>query len=209
MQLMDRSVKNFSEELASSSPAPGGGTIAAVNGVFAAGLGEMVCALSSQSQDPNAQAVMRSAADALKAARERLLALADEDTEAFNRVMEAYRLPKATDGEKVLRKEKIAQAVVGATRVPMDTAAQAIAVCNLLARIAVYANSNVLSDCGVAIECARTAAWGAFMNVAINLPGVKDEKLAAAFAVELDSLKKELSFYYDAASAVMSKRFAY
>lgn len=210
MQLVDLTVKEFSEELASSSPAPGGGTIAAINGAFAAGLGKMVCALTlKKPKEPEAEAVLENAAGALDAARERLLALADEDTQAFRQVMAAYRLTKETEAQKAQRTEAIAQAMAEATRVPMETAAQAVAVCNVLARIAVYANDNVLSDCGMAIECARSAALGAFMNVAINLPGVRDSVRAAAFASKLDSLKKQASLCYRDASSVMAERFPY
>lgn len=210
MILMDMTVTDFAAELASLSPAPGGGTIAAVNGVFAAGLGSMVCALSLRKpKDADAEAVLDKAKAAMDLARARLLSLADEDTEAFNRVMAAYKLPKETPEEKAARSQAIGLANIGATQVPLETAEKCVQVCRGLEGVAACANDNVMSDCGVALECAKTGALGAFMNVAINLPGVKDEAVAADMRHRLDAMKAELDAGYRAAKATLDERFPY
>ncbi len=209
MILMDMTVKDFTAELASASPAPGGGTIAAVNGAFAAGLGAMACAVSLKKAEAEEAAHLQPAAKVLLEAKDLLLQLADDDTEAFNVVMAAFKLPKDTDEQMAARKKAIAAANVGATEVPMQTAGAAVGVCEALEQVVRFANPNVMSDCGVAVECAKTAALGAFMNVAINLPGVKDEKIAGEFRTKLDALKKKLDFHYASATAVLKERFEY
>lgn len=210
MVLMDMTVRDFVAELASSSPAPGGGTIAATNGSFAAGLGEMICQLTLQNpKEAGAETALPQLRDKLKKARQRLIELADEDTEAFNQVMAAFRLPKQTEGEKETRRTKIAEANTGATKVPLETAKEAVAVCEHLEEAVKHVNENVLSDCGVGIECARTAAIGAFMNVAINLPGIKDEAMRSRFESSLKDLKQRLERSYQAAAQSLSGRFTY
>lgn len=210
MLLMDMTVKGFVEELGSASPAPGGGTIAAVNGAFAAGLGTMVCQLTLRKpKNEEAPAHLEPAQRVLDEARARLLQYADDDTEAFNQVMEAFKLPKDTEEQVAVRKAAIAAANAQATTVPMLTAEKSVAVCEALGQVVRFANDNVMSDCGVALECAKTAATGALMNVAINLPGVKDEAQAAQFAEKLDALKKKRDFHYDSATAILRERFTY
>ena len=209
MLLMDMTVKDFASELASSSPAPGGGTIAAVSGSFAAGLGSMICALTlNRPKDPTGPDQLPAAMERFHQIRARMVELADEDTAAFNRVMEAFQLPKNTDAEKTARKAKIAEATLYAAQVPMETAGLAVEVCRLLRQAAAIVNDNVLSDCGVGIECARTAALGAFMNVSINLPGVKDEAQASALRERLDSLRAELEDCYASAARLLKERGA-
>lgn len=175
--LVKMKVDEFVEELASSSPAPGGGTIAAVSGAFAAGLGAMVCALTlGNPKYPEAQPFLPEVQEKLDALRARFLELADEDTEAFNRVMAAYKLPKETEEEKEQRKAAVAQANIGAAQVPLMTAQAAVEVLTLLPEVITHGNVNTISDCGVAMECARTAAVGALMNVDVNLPSIRDEE---------------------------------
>lgn len=210
MLLMDMTVKDFVEELASLSPAPGGGTIAAVNGAFAASLGAMVCALTLRKpKNPDAPAHLEPAMKVLAEARALLVQYADDDTAAFNQVMASFKLPKETDEEISVRKKAIADANVQATFVPMQTSEKSVAVCEAMEQVTRFANDNLMSDCGVAIECARTAALGAFMNVSINLPGIKDEKLAAVFAARLEVLKKKLKFHNKRATGILKERFEY
>ncbi len=210
MLLMDMTVRDFTEELASISPAPGGGTIAAVNGAYAAGLGYMACALTLR-KPKNEEAPANLEPVALRLAEVKLLFMqyADDDTAAFNKVMAAFKLPKETEAEQAARKQAIAEANLLATQVPLQTARLATEVCEALPNVVQYANGNVLSDCGVAVECARTGALGAFMNVGINLPGVKDEKAAAEFAAELENLKKRLAAAYEKGTGALRERFEY
>ncbi len=210
MILMDMTVKDFVAELASSSPAPGGGTIAAVNGSFAAGLGIMVCALTLRKpKNEEAPKHLESIQKMLCDAKESFVQYADDDTEAFNQVMAAFKLPKETESDIAERKKAIAAANIVATNVPLQTAELAVSVCEALKQVALFANGNVMSDCGVAVECAKTAALGAFMNVAINLPGIKDEALAADMGARLEALKEKLNLCHASAVAVLKERFEY
>lgn len=207
---MDMKVKDFVTELASNSPAPGGGTIAAVNGSFAAGLGEMTCLLTIPKEiDDERKAKLTDLHDRLTQARQRLVQLADEDTEAFNQVMAAFRLAKATDEEKSVRKQAIAQANLGATMVPAETAECSLEVLQILGQAVSLVNDNVLSDCGVALSCAKTAADGAAMNVAINLPGVKDEVKKAEFEGALKRIRGEAQAAFDEAMKIFETRFVW
>lgn len=208
MELMAMPVKEFVAELASLSPAPGGGTIAATNGAFAAALGAMVCKLTLRKpKEEKATERLAGISDVLEESARRFLVYADKDTEAFNEVMAAFALPKNSSEELEARKAAIALANIGATEVPMATATLAVEVCEKLAGIVVYANSNVLSDCGVALQCAKAAACGAFMNVEINLPGIKDEAVAQEFAEKLSALKERLEAVFSAANQVFTSRF--
>ncbi len=210
MILMKMTVEDFAAELASSSPAPGGGTIAATAGAFAAGLGAMVCRLTiGNDKYPEAQEVLPTALKVLDQAREKLIELADADTDAFNQVMAAFQMPKNTEQEKALRKEAIAAANLEATKIPMQTAETAVAVGEALVQVIRFGNTNALSDCGVGIECARTAAQGAFMNIAINLPSIKDPKLATEFTAKKEELAKCSAFFYESAISVLKEKLGY
>jgi len=210
MILMKMTVEDFAAELASASPAPGGGTIAATAGAFAAGLGAMVCRLTIGNEKyPDAQEVLPTALNVLDQAKDTFIYLADADTDAFNKVMAAFQLPKDTEKEKSVRKEAIAAANLEATKIPMQTAETAVSVGEALVQVIRFGNSNALSDCGVAIECARTAAQGAFMNIAINLPSVKDPDLAMEFTAKKEELAKCSNFFYESAIAVLKEKLNY
>lgn len=208
--LVKMKVDEFVEELASSSPAPGGGTISAVTGAFAAGLGAMVCGLTlGNPKYPDAQPFLPDVKEKLDALQKRFLELADEDTDAFNQVMAAYKLPKDTDEEKESRKAAIAQANIAAARVPMVTAESAVEVLHLLPEVITYGNVNTISDCGVAMECAHTAALGALMNVAINLPSIKDEKELRQLTDRKKALRKKLDSAYKSGVGVLALKLDY
>ncbi len=195
--LMDLSVKDFLSELASTSPAPGGGTIAALNGAMAAALGSMVCGLTIGNEKyPEAQNILPTAKELLEKLGMDFALLADEDTAAFNKVMAAYKLPKATEEEKTARRLAIQAANLEATNIPMKTAENAIAVAEALVQVARYGNQNAASDCGVALECAKAAATGALMNVSINLPSLKDTLLTEEYLKKKAELEKKMSYFY-------------
>jgi formiminotetrahydrofolate cyclodeaminase len=174
--LVERTVTGFVDEVASESPAPGGGSSAALAGSIAAGLIGMVCRLSVDKQGlaatPQELAAAMRTSDEL---RVRLLALVDEDTAAFDRVMDAIRLPKATDEEKTARREALAAATLFAAEVPRETLRACRRVLDVAASLAGRANPAAASDLGVAIELARAGAEGALLNVAINLASLPDD----------------------------------
>jgi len=169
-RLIESTVRAFDEELASASAAPGGGSAAALSGSLAAALVAMVCRLSLGRADVAATdeelTETLAAADGL---RSRLLELVDEDTAAFDAVMDAVRLPKTDEAERAARGAALTSATLGAAAVPLETLAAARQTLALAAALAGRANPATASDLGVAVQLARAAAEGALLNVAINL----------------------------------------
>jgi formiminotetrahydrofolate cyclodeaminase len=183
----DQQVSAFLDALASAEPTPGGGTAAAIAGAMGASLLMMVAGLTkSRTGSEEERVALAEARASLTSVRERLIALADEDTEAFNQVMAAYRLPKATDGEKAARTDAIQQALKAATTTPLDTLRAASDGLRLGAIVKERGNPSAASDADVGLGLLRAAAEGAAANVNINLESIQDEafKKAAIDSVE-------------------------
>ena len=183
--LVDLTCRGFAEETASESPAPGGGSISAYMGALAAALGTMVANLSAHK--PGWDDLWETFSDAAEEGQillKSLLALVDEDTAAFNRIMDAYKLPKATDEEKEARTQAIQDATLYATEVPLRTMKAAHSVFPLLRRMAETGNPASVSDAGVGALAARSAVLGAFLNVRINAKGLKNRDLADRLLAE-------------------------
>ena len=183
--LVDLTCRGFAEETASESPAPGGGSISAYMGALAAALGTMVANLSAHK--PGWDDLWETFSDAAEEGQillKSLLALVDEDTAAFNRIMDAFKLPKATDEEKEARTQAIQDATLYATEVPMRTMKAAHSVFPLLRRMAETGNPASVSDAGVGALAARSAVLGAFLNVRINAKGLKNRDLADRLLAE-------------------------
>jgi formiminotetrahydrofolate cyclodeaminase len=196
MNLADLSVRAFVQELASEQPAPGGGSVAALAGSLAAALCAMVARLTvgrkNQEKDWPAMASVRDQAEMLKT---ELLELVDADTEAYNQVTAAYRLPKGNEEENSRRKAAIQSALQEAAQVPLKTL-KALSRMPELARQAVeVGNPNCLTDAGVALQLIRAGAFGAAYNVRINAAALKDRKEAETLLTEtetaLQQIKKE------------------
>lgn len=156
----------------------GGGTASAVAGAMAAALAAMVARLSIGPNAAEPEAVYRETAQAAGELREALLAGAEEDARSFDAVMAAFRLPKATDAEKDVRRAAIQEATVHATRVPLHNAERCAAVLALAVRLEGRSNPRALSDLQSAGYLARAGLLGCLANVDINLPGIKDEAIA-------------------------------
>lgn len=169
-------VRDFQTALASSSPTPGGGTAAAISLGQASALTIMVCDLTIGKDKwsngwPIAEKAMLSAVKIMTRAGE----LADEDSDAFDDVMASFRLPKATEEEKLSRREAIRNATLLATEKPFETAKLALELLELLPELAAKGNANAVSDVGVAGLLASAACKGALFNVDINLPGLPED----------------------------------
>ena len=175
--------------LSSPDPTPGGGTAAAIAGAMGTSLLVMVTGLAkSKGNTDDEKAALAAARGHLEPIVSRLMQLADDDTEAFNAVMAAYRLPKATDDEKAARTQAIQRALRGATDVPLDTLrAYASAIGHSLA-VAQHGNRSAASDAGVAIGLLKAAAEGAAANVRINLGSLKDQDYKASVEREVADL---------------------
>lgn len=188
-KLVDLTVKGFADETARESPAPGGGSVSAYMGALGASLGTMVANLSSHKPgwDDRWDEFAKWAERGMEI-QEELLHLVDEDTEAFNRIMAAFGMPKKTDEEKTLRSEAIQQATLFATEVPLETMKASSRVFELCRQMVAEGNPNSVSDAGVGALAARAAVLGAGMNVKINAASLKDRAKADALIAEADKL---------------------
>jgi formiminotetrahydrofolate cyclodeaminase len=192
MSFGDLTVERFLDELASKSPAPGGGSASAIAAAMGAGLVSMVVALTETSEMPeDDRARIEQAGARAQELRTELLRCADEDTEAFNAVMAAYRMPRATDDEKQARREAIQKGLKGAANAPMKTLELAMEGLHLAAYMAHKGNKNAVSDAGVGAQLFNAAACGAIFNVEINLSGIKDADFVARARAKVASCDLE------------------
>lgn len=196
-KLVDLTCTGFCEETASESPAPGGGSVSAMMGAMAASLGTMVANLTGgkAAYDDEWEKFSDIAVKG-QAIKDELLRLVDEDTNAFNRIMNAFGLPKKTDADKAARSAAIQEATKFATEVPfhtMEKAYEAFEVCRAMVE---WGNPASVTDGGVGALAARSAVMGAHLNVKINASSLKDEAfkadiLARAAKIEADALAAE------------------
>jgi len=196
-KLVDRTVVGFVEETAAESPAPGGGSISAAVGALGAALATMVANLSSHKRGWDERwEEFSDWAEKGKAHYVELLRLVDEDTLAFNKIMDAFSLPKGTEAEKAARKQTIQEATKGAILVPFKVMQTALAAMDVIQAMAEIGNPNSVSDAGVGALCARTAVMGAYLNVKINCASLEDkmfvnDTLARGAEIERKAIEKE------------------
>jgi formiminotetrahydrofolate cyclodeaminase len=174
--LTSRTLTQFLDELASSSPAPGGGSVAALAGAIGAALTAMVCNLTiGKKKYAEVQEEMQSALTESERLRRDLAELIDKDTEAFNAVMAAFGMPKNTEEEQHRRERAIQDATKSATLVPLNVMSLCERALALTKITAEKGNRNSVSDAGVAALMLQAACSGAGLNVRINLTGLNDE----------------------------------
>jgi glutamate formiminotransferase/formiminotetrahydrofolate cyclodeaminase len=196
-QLIDMNLVAFANETASESPAPGGGSISAYVGALGVSLGTMVANLSSSKKGwEDKWEEFSDWAEKGQAYKKQLLHLVDEDTRAFNGIMEAFKLPKSTDEEKAARKAAIQSATRKAIEIPFQVMETAFNSMTVMKAMVEKGNPNSITDAGVGALCARTAVIGAHMNVRINAGGFNDkifleEILGKAAKIEADAMKME------------------
>ena len=189
-KLLDTTCEKFLEELASKQPTPGGGAASALCGATAAALTAMLGNLTagkagSEANDKMALEIIITA-DKL---RLELAQLADDDAAVFNKFMEAYKMPKATDTEKAMRTAAIGQAAIAAAEVPMQIADKSLEVLKLARKLIVFGNPNAISDGTVSALMARAALRSALYNVKINLGLIKDDEYVAAARAKMQQLE--------------------
>ncbi|MEG0789101.1 MAG: glutamate formimidoyltransferase [Alistipes sp.] len=191
-RLIDMTCKEFAEETASESPAPGGGSIAAYMGTLGAALGTMVANLSSHKAGwDDRWEYFSDWADKGQNLLSELLHLVDEDTAAFNRIMDVFAMPKSSDEEKAARSVALQAATLYATQVPLRTMQTAFGIFALVKAMAEQGNPNSVSDAGVGALAARGAVMGAALNVKINAAGLKDRTVAEQLIGEAKALVVE------------------
>lgn len=189
MKLTDKPVTNFLDELASSAPAPGGGSVAALSGALGAALVSMVCNLTlgkkayAGVQDDIGDLLAQS-----EALRAKLTGLLEEDVKAYTGYSKAAKMPRATDDEKAERAVAMLAALKVATDVPLSIAETAVEVMDLCQPAADKGNKWAVSDAGVAVLMAEAALRSAALNVLINLGTLKDQEFVADRRARLDAL---------------------
>lgn len=178
MKLSEMTVEGFLAELASDSPAPGGGSVAALAGAIAASLCEMVSGLTlGRETFKDAWAVMQETHARAGRLGARLRELIDEDSDAFNSVIAARKLPRATEEQKAARERAIQEGTVRSARVPLETLETLALLADLAALSAEKGNPGCLTDAGSAAQMIRAGAAAAAWNVRVNLPSVRDLNL--------------------------------
>ena len=200
MELRKLTVEGFINETASSSPAPGGGSIAALNAASSAALITMVANLTLGKEKYAAvEEDMKEVAAKAGALKDDFLALIDEDSNAFNKIMAAFKLPKDTDEAKKARSAAIQDATKGAALVPFKVGQKANELFALAEEVITKGNQNAITDGAVAAMNARAAVRGAFLNVKINLGSIKDglfvedlQKKMAEIENEVDAREQAL-----------------
>ena len=174
--LIKMNLKAFANETASESPAPGGGSIAAYLGALGVSLGTMVANLSSHKRGwDDRWSEFSEWASKGQALKDKLLWLVDEDTNSFNLIMDAFKLPKSSTEEKAIRSQAIQDATKYAIEIPYQVMETSFASFDLLKEMALNGNPNSVSDAGVGALSARSAVLGAYLNVKINVADLKDE----------------------------------
>ena len=167
--LTELTIKEFINKVLSNDPVPGGGSVSALNGALATSLAAMVANLTIGRQ---------------------LITDVDRDSEAYDRVFSAFKLPKETDEEKAIRSEAIQKETKYAAQVPMEVARTVHSILPMIDVVARKGNSNAVTDACVSMMCARTAILGALLNVRINLTSIKDEKFVKEMSEEADMIEQ-------------------
>ncbi len=190
--LLDSNLREFANELSVDSPAPGGGSTAALCGALSASLSSMVSNLTvGKKEYKNVQKDVKEIAVKAQFLKDEFLRAVDLDTIAFNKLMEAHRLPKKTEKQKQERDQAVEEAAKEATMVPFGVLEKSIDALNLAREIALKGNKNSLSDAGVAGLTGQVAAEGAYYNIQINLPSLQDSEFKSKIKKQAASLKKK------------------
>jgi len=206
-KLVDLSVQDFAEETAGESMAPGGGSIAAYVGSLGVSLGSMVANLSAHKAGwDDRWEYFSDWAVKGQAYKDKLLYLVDEDTRAFNKIIDGFRMPKGNEAEKALRKQAIEAATRYATEIPLEVMKTACASMEVMQAMIQEGLPNSLSDAGVGILCAKTAVMGAYFNVRINAKDLSDRKLAKEILDKAARICQEATAIEKAVMAIMDDK---
>jgi len=190
--LVQKTLTDFADTTASESPAPGGGSVSAYVGALGAALGTMVANLSAGKKGWEKQiGYFSDFADKGQSIKDKLLYLVDEDTRAFNAIITAVRMPKATDEEKQMRKNAMHEATRYAIQIPLEVMKTAFDAFDLVDAMVKKGNVNSISDAGVGGLCLKTAIYGAYLNVKINCAGFDDENYVRTVNEEAENILEE------------------
>lgn len=187
--LIEEKITTFLKEVASDSPTPGGGSVAALVGALGASLGTMVARLTiGKGGYEEVWDLFEEKLHEFEEIRGELTKKIDEDTKAFNQLVDAFKLPKKNKEQRKKRSEKIQEGYKNAAQIPLETAKQARSLIDLFDEIGSKGNENALSDAAVGILCALSALKSAAINVKINLTEIEDEQFVSQCQNKLDKL---------------------
>jgi len=202
-----RTLAAFLDDLASSSPAPGGGSVAALAGALGSALTAMVCNLTiGKKKYAAVEEEMKKILHQAEEMRVLFTALIDKDTEAFNKVMEAFGLPKDTEPQKALRSAAIREATKEATNVPLEVMKHCIDALALAQQVAASGNVNSISDAGVSAYMLHAAVEGAALNVRINLNNLNDSEFVGWKTDEMESLRNTSRMMLEEIQGIVSDK---
>jgi len=189
-------INEFAKIVASDSPVPGGGSIAALCGALSAALSEMVANLTvTKKKYADSKEEMNAIINKASQLRDRLLNYIEEDSLAYKKVMEAYKLPKETEEEKCLRLERIQEGLKVAASVPLEVAETSYEIFPLVEAVVLRGNSSSVTDALVGAMMARTGVLSAILNIRINLESIKDEDFVKVLKEKADILEGKTRQY--------------
>jgi len=204
----DKRIRDFAEETAAPTPTPGGGSVAAVCGAVSAALARMVAGLAIGKDDyRDSQDELLRIQEAGRSLQDRLLALADEDSAAYDTVASALKLPKATPEDKKRRSEALQLALKKAAEVPLSTMERCNDVIELSKRALEKGSKSAFTDAGSAALIAHAALEAAALNVKVNMLSIKDEAFCGKTRASMDSMLKRSSGIVEQVSRMVDSRF--
>jgi formiminotetrahydrofolate cyclodeaminase len=191
--LANLTIKEYLEKTASNKAVPGGGSGAALSAAVAASLVEMVAILTIGKKGfEEVEAQMKDIVKRASESRQKLTEQIDRDSDAYNLVMVALKLPRETEEEKILRSEAIQKGLKQAALVPLEVAQDALVIIELARKVVAKGNKNAVTDGAVGAMMARTAAMGALFNVKINLSAIKDSDFVSKVSAQVMQLEEEI-----------------
>ncbi|NLM43836.1 MAG: cyclodeaminase/cyclohydrolase family protein [Clostridiales bacterium] len=191
--LADKTLKEYLNETASSAPAPGGGSVAALSAGLAAALTAMVAHLTIGKKGyEELKEEMRAIVQETEKYKEIFVEYIDKDSDSFTQVMKAFKLPKETEEEKEIRKNKIQEALKNAALVPLEVARNGLRMMDIIEKAVVKGNKNAVTDGAVAAMLARTATLSALYNVKINLGSIKDAEFVDKTQKEVSQIEEDV-----------------
>lgn len=194
--MKNMTLKKFVDTVASNEPVPGGGSVAAVCGTLSAALSEMVANLTiGKKKYAEQEDEMKEIKERALILRKKLIDYIEKDSTAYNKVMEAYKLPKETEAEKEIRKEAIEESSKLAATIPLEVAFTSFEIMPLAEAVVLRGNSNAVTDALVAAMLARTAVLSAILNVRINLGSISDIEFVNKYKEKSDTLQAETQSY--------------
>ncbi len=189
-------INEFAKIVASDSPVPGGGSIAALCGALSAALSEMVANLTvTKKKYADSKEEMNAIINKASQLRDRLLNYIEEDSLAYKKVMEAYKLPKETEEEKCLRRDRIQEGLKIAASVPLEVAETSFEIFPLAEAVVLRGNASSVTDALVGVMMARTGVLSAILNIRINLDSINDDEFVKALKEKADTLEEKTNRY--------------